>query len=134
MTDPTQPGGFDLGGLLEQAQAMQHQMLEAQEAQANTVVEGSSGGGMVTIAMTGAGEFRSVSIKPEAIADGDAEMVEDLYRKAESTAQLPTESGALSLADSETADDFYFTLLEVHRVCADSLGWERTYDTTQDLD
>ena len=82
MTDPTQPGGFDLGGLLEQAQAMQHQMLEAQEAQANTVVEGSSGGGMVTIAMTGAGEFRSVSIKPEAIADGDAEMVEDLVLAA----------------------------------------------------
>ncbi len=75
-------GGFDLGGLLEQAQAMQQQMAEAQEAQANTVVEGSSGGGMVTIEMTGAGEFRSVSIKPEAISDGDVEMLEDLVLAA----------------------------------------------------
>lgn len=75
-------GGFDLGGLLEQAQAMQQQMAEAQAAQANTVVEGSSGGGMVTIEMTGAGEFRSVSIKPDAISDGDVEMLEDLVLAA----------------------------------------------------
>ena len=72
------PGGLDLGGLLEQAQAMQQQMAEAQEAQAATVVQGTSGGGMVAIEMTGAGEFRSVSIKPEALADGDAEMVETM--------------------------------------------------------
>lgn len=89
MTDPStdQPsgnetGGFDLGGLLEQAQAMQEQMQEAQETQANTVVEGTSGGGMVRIEMTGAGEFRSVSINPEAVADGDAEMLEDLVLAA----------------------------------------------------
>jgi len=74
--------GFDLGGLLEQAQAMQQQMAEAQEAQANTVVEGTAGGGMVAIEMTGAGEFRSISIKPEAIQDGDVEMVEDLVLAA----------------------------------------------------
>ncbi len=88
MTDPgiepsdSETGGFDLGGLLEHAQAMQQQMQEAQETQANTVVEGSSGGGMVRIEMTGAGEFRSVSINPEAIADGDAEMLEDLVLAA----------------------------------------------------
>lgn len=75
-------GGFDLGGLLEQAQAMQQQMAEAQEAQANTVVQGSSGGGVVAVEMTGAGEFRSVSIKPEAIEDGDVEMLEDLVLAA----------------------------------------------------
>ena len=74
--------GFDLGGLLEQAQAMQQQMAEAQEAQANIVVEGTAGGGMVAVEMTGAGEFRSVSIKPDAIADGDVEMVEDLVLAA----------------------------------------------------
>ena len=84
MTDPTgnEPGGFDLGGLLEQAQAMQQQMQEAQETQANTVVEGTSGGDMVRIEMTGAGEFRSVSINPDAVSDGDAEMLEDLVLAA----------------------------------------------------
>lgn len=85
MTDSgagNETGGFDLGGLLEQAQAMQQQMQEAQETQANTVVEGTSGGGMVKIEMTGAGEFRSVSIAPDALADGDAEMVEDLVLAA----------------------------------------------------
>jgi len=84
MTDASgnETGGFDLGGLLEQAQAMQQQMQEAQETQANTVVEGTSGAGMVKIEMTGAGEFRSVSINPDALADGDAEMVEDLVLAA----------------------------------------------------
>ncbi len=78
----TDQGGFDLGGLLEQAQAMQEQLAQAQEEQANTVVTGTAGGGLVSIEMTGAGAFQSVSIQPSAIDPDDAEMLEDLVLAA----------------------------------------------------
>ena len=101
----TDQGGFDLGGLLEQAQAMQQQMAEAQEEQANTVVEGTSGGGMVSIEMTGAGEFRSVSIKPEALEDADVEMLEDLVLAAlRDAAAKVMEIQQASMGDFEMPD------------------------------
>jgi DNA-binding YbaB/EbfC family protein len=78
----TEQGGFDLGGLLQQAQAMQEQMAAAQERQAETVVEGSAGGGMVKVEMTGAGAFVSVSIAPGAVDPDDVEMLEDLVLAA----------------------------------------------------
>ena len=101
----TDQGGFDLGGLLEQAQAMQQQMAEAQEEQANTVVEGTAGGGMVSIEMTGAGEFRSVSIKPEALEDADVEMLEDLVLAAlRDAAAKVMEIQQASMGDFEMPD------------------------------
>lgn len=78
----TDEGGFDFGGLLEQAQAMQQQMAAAQEAQAQEVVNGSAGNGLVKVEMTGAGEFRSVSIDPTAVDPDDVEMLEDLVLAA----------------------------------------------------
>lgn len=75
-------GGFDLGGLLEQAQAMQAQMEAAQAAQAETVLEGSAGGGKVTVQMTGAGAFVAVSIAPDVVDPDDVEILEDLVLAA----------------------------------------------------
>ncbi len=78
----TDAGGFDLGGLLQQAQAMQEQMAAAQEAQADAVVEGSAGGGLIKVEMTGAGAFMSVSIDRKAVDPDDVEMLEDLMLAA----------------------------------------------------
>ena len=78
----TDQGGFDLGGLLEQAQAMQEQMAAAQEAQADMVVEGSASGGLVKVEMTGAGAFVAVAIDPKAVDPDDVEMLEDLVLAA----------------------------------------------------
>ncbi len=75
-------GGFDLGGLLQQAQAMQEQLAAAQEEQANTIVTGTAGGGKVSIQMTGAGSFNSVSIAPDVVDPSDVEMIEDLVLAA----------------------------------------------------
>ena len=72
----------DMGELLKQAQAMQQQLVEAQEAIAEQEVEGESGGGVVRIRATGGGEFISVHIAPEVFADGDASMIEDLVLAA----------------------------------------------------
>lgn len=75
-------GGFDLSALLQQAQAMQEQMMAAQEAQAEQIVTGSAAGGKVTVEMTGAGQFRSVGIDPEVVDPDDVELLEDLVLAA----------------------------------------------------
>lgn len=75
-------GGLDLGSLLEQAQEMAAGMAEAQQAAADTVVEGSSGGGMVTVSVTGTFEFQRVRIDPKAIDPDDPGMLEDLVLAA----------------------------------------------------
>ncbi len=70
--DPAALG--DLGGLLESAQ----QALSAQAAAANEVVEGTAGGGVVTVEMTGSGEVRAVRLAPEVVDPADVEMLQDL--------------------------------------------------------
>jgi nucleoid-associated protein EbfC len=68
-------GGLgDLGGLLESAQAA----FSAQARAAEQVVEGTAGGGVVTVEMTGAGEVRSVSLAPEVVDPDEVEMLQDL--------------------------------------------------------
>ena len=79
--------GFDLGGLLEQAQQMQQQLMDAQAALADEVVEGHAGGGVVKVTVTGGMEFRSVKIDKSAVDPDDVEMLEDLILVAVSDAQ-----------------------------------------------
>lgn len=76
------PGGFDLGGLLAQAQSMQQQMIEAQARVAAQSVEGQSGGGVVRVTMTGGFEFTSIRIDPAAVDPADIEMLQDLVLAA----------------------------------------------------
>lgn len=75
-------GGFDLGGLLAQAQNMQQQLLEAQTRVAAQTVEGQAGGGVVRVTMTGGFEFTSVRIDPSAVDPDDVEMLQDLVLAA----------------------------------------------------
>lgn len=83
MTDAPGPSGFpDLGGLLEQAQQMQEQLMAAQAEAANTVVEGSAGSGAVKVEVTGGLDFRSVQIDPSVIDPEDPSLLEDLVLAA----------------------------------------------------
>ena len=68
----------DMSGLLAQAQAMQQQLLNAQQELAEMQVEGSAGGGLVTATVTGAGELVGLVIKPEAVDPADTETLADL--------------------------------------------------------
>ncbi len=66
--------------MLEQAQHMQEQM---QQKLAQTVVEASSGGGVVTVKMNGEKQVLSLKIDPVAVGGlsantADVEMLEDL--------------------------------------------------------
>jgi nucleoid-associated protein EbfC len=70
-----------LGNLMKQAQKMQENMARAQEELANMEVTGQSGGGLVSVVMTGRHEVRRVSIDPSLLED-DRDMLEDLVAAA----------------------------------------------------
>ena len=58
---------MDFEKLAQQAQQMQEQMQKAQEEMENEVVEGSAGGGVVTVKATGTGKITEIKIAKEAI-------------------------------------------------------------------
>ncbi|MBA8950577.1 YbaB/EbfC family nucleoid-associated protein [Actinomadura namibiensis] len=72
--------------LLQQAQRMQEQLVSAQQELAETQVEGTAGGGLVTVKINGQGEVVDLRIDPKAIDPGDpadtAETVADLVLAA----------------------------------------------------
>jgi len=74
--------GFDMSSLLGMAMDMQQQLLAAQDVAASTIVEGQAGGGVVKIGVTGAMEFHSVTIDPDAVDPADVEMLQDLVLAA----------------------------------------------------
>ena len=70
-----------MGQLMQQAQRMQEEMKRAQEEIAGMEVTGQSGGGIVSVVMSGRHEVRRVNIDRKLIAD-DPEMMEDLVAAA----------------------------------------------------
>jgi nucleoid-associated protein EbfC len=64
--------------LMKQAQKMQQQLAQAQAELAETEVDGSAGGGLVTARVTGNGELLTVSIDPDAVDLDDLETLQDL--------------------------------------------------------
>lgn len=71
-------GQPDMQQLLAQAQKMQQQMMEAQDALAQATVTGTSGGGLVTATASGTGELLDLSIDPEAVDPHDTGTLADL--------------------------------------------------------
>ncbi len=76
------PGGFDIQGLMKQAQQMQAEMMEAQEKLKDEVVEASAGGGMVKVKMGGDLTLREIVIDPEAIDPEESEMLAEMVQAA----------------------------------------------------
>ena len=72
-------GGFNIQELMSQAKK-QYEVL--QKKMEETVVEGSSGGGTVTVKMDGRKQIVSIRIDPEAVKEGDIEMLQDLITAA----------------------------------------------------
>lgn len=68
----------DLGNLMRQAQKMKAELERIQGEAASKRVEGTAGGGMVTVTVDGRGEVVAVRIDPEVAAAGDREMLQDL--------------------------------------------------------
>jgi nucleoid-associated protein EbfC len=68
--------------LQQMAQKMQLQMQKIQEELAVTEVEGSAGGGAITVKMNGHRELQGITIAPEVVDPNDVEMLQDLLMVA----------------------------------------------------
>jgi DNA-binding YbaB/EbfC family protein len=75
---------MNLQQMMKQAQQMQERL---QKQMAETRVEATSGGGMVTVAMNGAKQIQMLRIDPEAVSKDDVEMLQDLILAAINDAQ-----------------------------------------------
>jgi DNA-binding YbaB/EbfC family protein len=69
------PGGFNIQQMMKQAQAMQEKMSKEMEEMR---AEASAGGGVVTVQMKGNHEIVLLKIDPEAVKEGDVEMLQDM--------------------------------------------------------
>ncbi|NRD77441.1 YbaB/EbfC family nucleoid-associated protein [Bacillus sp. BRMEA1] len=75
-------GGGNMQNMMKQMQKMQKKMQEAQEELGKQTVEGTAGGGMVTVKVSGHKEVVDIAIKPEAVDPDDIEMLQDLVLAA----------------------------------------------------
>ena len=90
---------MDMQQLFAAAQQMQEQLMNAQQALADSEVTGTAGGGLVKATVNGQGELLDLSIQPAAVDTDDAEetartiadlvlaAVRDAYRAAEDLQQ-----------------------------------------------
>ncbi|MFY4777408.1 YbaB/EbfC family nucleoid-associated protein [Metabacillus sp. RGM 3146] len=78
-------GGGGMGNMqkmMKQMQKMQKDMQKAQEELAEKTVEGSAGGGMVTVVVNGQKQIIDVIIKEEVVDPEDIDMLQDLVLAA----------------------------------------------------
>ena len=80
-------GPMDLNALMKQAQAMQQKLQDAQAKMAETTASGTSGGGLVTVALKGAGEITGVTIDDSLLVSGEGEILADLIVAAHADAR-----------------------------------------------
>ena len=73
-----QPGQPDMQMILQQAQKMQQQLMEAQAELAAAEVIGQAGNGLVQVTTSGSGEVRAVRIDPKVVDPEDVETLQDL--------------------------------------------------------
>lgn len=62
---------------MKMIQQMQNRLQKAQEELGNSIVEGTAGGGMVQVQVTGLKEVVAVKLNPEAVSPDDVEMLEE---------------------------------------------------------
>lgn len=74
------PGGMpgNMNNLMKQAQRMQRQMEEQQRALEEKEYTAQTGGGAVSITMSGKKEVKSLTLNPEVVDPDDIEMLQDL--------------------------------------------------------
>lgn len=76
----------NIGDLQRMAREMQANMEKAQNELAELTVEGTAGGGAVTVTMTGTQECRAIAIAKDAVDPDDVETLQDLVQVAVSDA------------------------------------------------
>lgn len=75
-------GMGNMQNMMKQMQKMQKKMAQAQEELGEQKIEGTAGGGMVTVIVSGHKEVLEVNIKEEVVDPEDIEMLQDLVLAA----------------------------------------------------
>jgi DNA-binding YbaB/EbfC family protein len=79
MPERRQGMAMNIQQMMKQAQQMQDRL---QKQAAQTRVEGTSGGGMVTVVMNGLKQVEKITIDPEVVSKDEVEMLQDLIMAA----------------------------------------------------
>jgi DNA-binding YbaB/EbfC family protein len=82
----------DFLGLMKQAAELKSKMETMQAELEQIEVEGTSGGGLVTVRLSGKGEMKSVKIDDSLIKPQEKEIVEDLIVAAHADARRKAET------------------------------------------
>lgn len=72
----------NMNQMMKQVKKMQEQMMKAQEQLESKTVEGTAGGGVVSVTVNGHKKLMNIVIKPEAVDPDDVEMLQDLVMTA----------------------------------------------------
>ena len=97
--------------MMKEAQKLEKQLADVRKKLGETTVEGSSGGGAVSVTMNGQRDVLKVSVSPGVFEDGDAEMLEDLILSALSDAKQKSDELASAEMAKVTAPGFPVDLL-----------------------
>ena len=90
-------GGMgNMNNMIKQAQKMQAEMLKAQEALEEQVIEASVGGGAVNVKINGKKELIELKLSPDAVDPDDVEMLEDMILSAVNEALRKADEAASS--------------------------------------
>ncbi len=84
----------NLSQMMKQAQEMQAKMQEMQERLDAAEITGASGGGLVTVILTGKGNLKKLNIDPSIVDPNDVEVLEDLITAAFNDARKKVEAFA----------------------------------------
>ncbi|MGE6739591.1 YbaB/EbfC family nucleoid-associated protein [Allorhizobium pseudoryzae] len=93
----------DIMGMMGKVKEMQAKMEQMQADIAALEVEGKSGGGMVTVRMTGKGEMLGLKIDPSLFKEDEVEILEDLIIAAHKDAKDKAEALAAEKTRELTA-------------------------------
>ncbi len=76
------PGGMNMNNIMKQAQKMQKQMEEAQQALEEKEIETTAGGGAIKVTINGKKEIKNIVIQEDVVDPDDVEMLQDLIMSA----------------------------------------------------
>jgi nucleoid-associated protein EbfC len=82
----------DFMGLMKQAAQLQTKMQEMQAELDQIEVEGTAGGGLVTVKLSAKGEMKGVSLDPSLLKPEEKDIVEDLLVAAHGDARRKAEA------------------------------------------
>lgn len=93
----------DLMGMMGKVKEMQEKMAGLQEEIEQLELEGTSGGGLVTVKLNGKGNMLSMSVDPSLIKEDEAEILEDLVVAAHNDAKSKVEATVQAKTQELTA-------------------------------